>query len=122
VIWRGGRPRDFELKLDYRITAGGNSGINYRSAVVSRSRHDNQFAMKGYQCDIDGKKMSSNNYGERTPLSRRPRPDDARRRRASASRGFYVQDAESSGNSSPTTEQRHLIVRGSVATHIINGH
>src|SRR5688572_30299585 len=34
VVWRGGTPRDFELKLDYRITAGGNSGINYRSAIV----------------------------------------------------------------------------------------
>ena len=34
IIWRGGRPKDFELKLDYRITPEGNSGINYRSAVV----------------------------------------------------------------------------------------
>ena len=34
IIWRGGRPKDFELKLDYRITAAGNSGINYRSEVV----------------------------------------------------------------------------------------
>ena len=34
IIWRGGRPKDFDLKLDYRITAAGNSGINYRSAQV----------------------------------------------------------------------------------------
>ena len=34
IIWRGGRPKDFELKLDYRITPAGNSGINYRSASV----------------------------------------------------------------------------------------
>ena len=34
IIWRGGRPKDFELKLDYRITPGGNSGMNYRSASV----------------------------------------------------------------------------------------
>lgn len=34
LIWRGGRPRDFELKTDYRITAQGNSGINYRSSEV----------------------------------------------------------------------------------------
>ena len=34
IVWRGGRPRDFELKLDYRITPKGNSGINYRSALV----------------------------------------------------------------------------------------
>ena len=34
IIWRGGSPEDFELKVEYRITAGGNSGINYRSVVV----------------------------------------------------------------------------------------
>src|SRR6187401_3491703 len=34
IIWRGGEPADFELKVDYRITSGGNSGINYRSVVV----------------------------------------------------------------------------------------
>jgi hypothetical protein len=34
IIWRGGTPADFELKLDYRITEAGNSGINYRSVVV----------------------------------------------------------------------------------------
>ncbi len=34
IIWRGGKPKDFELKLDYRITPEGNSGINYRSVVV----------------------------------------------------------------------------------------
>ena len=28
IIWRGGAPKDFELKVDYRITSGGNSGIN----------------------------------------------------------------------------------------------
>ena len=34
IIWRGGSPKDFELKLDVRISAGGNSGVNYRSASV----------------------------------------------------------------------------------------
>ena len=34
IIWRGGSPADFELKLDYRITEAGNSGINYRSVVI----------------------------------------------------------------------------------------
>src|SRR5690606_27782470 len=37
IIWRGGRPKDFELKLDYRITPEGNSGVNYRSSVVPDS-------------------------------------------------------------------------------------
>ncbi|MDT8300077.1 MAG: DUF1080 domain-containing protein [Sedimentisphaerales bacterium] len=48
LIWRGGKPADFELKLEYRIT-GGNSGIQYRSAELENS----DFAMKGYQSDID---------------------------------------------------------------------
>ena len=44
--------------MDYRITAGGNSGINYRSAVVPDNMTPaNKFAMRGYQCDIDGQNM-----------------------------------------------------------------
>ncbi len=48
LIWRGGKPADFELKLEYRIT-GGNSGIQYRSSELENS----DFAMSGYQSDID---------------------------------------------------------------------
>jgi hypothetical protein len=70
IVWRGGRPRDFELKLDYRITAGGNSGINYRSAIVPDPvTPDNKFAMRGYQFDLDGaKRYSGNNYEEKGRL------------------------------------------------------
>ena len=48
LIWRGGAPADFELKLDYRLT-GGNSGIQYRS----RELEGDGFAMAGYQSDMD---------------------------------------------------------------------
>src|SRR5690349_19061796 len=70
VIWRGGRPKDFELKLDYRITPEGNSGVNYRSAVVPDPvTPDNKFAMRGYQCDLDGRRMyPGNNYEEKGRL------------------------------------------------------
>jgi hypothetical protein len=55
IIWRGGSPKDFELKADYRITSGGNSGINYRSVLVPDAvTPGNRFAMRGYQADIDG--------------------------------------------------------------------
>src|ERR1043165_9028129 len=65
IIWRGGAPKDFELKCDYRITAGGNSGINYRSAMVP----DTPFAMRGYQYDIDGRNnYTGQNYEERGRL------------------------------------------------------
>lgn len=34
IIWRGDAPADFELKMEYRVSAEGNSGINYRSSEV----------------------------------------------------------------------------------------
>ncbi|HUA18892.1 MAG TPA: DUF1080 domain-containing protein [Bryobacteraceae bacterium] len=52
LIWRGGRPANFELKLEYRIT-GGNSGIQYRSIELP----DIRWAMKGYQADIDAEQQ-----------------------------------------------------------------
>ncbi len=49
LIWRGGSPGDFELRLQYRLT-GFNSGIQYRSIELP----DIKWAMKGYQADMDG--------------------------------------------------------------------
>src|SRR5262245_30884685 len=70
IIWRGDEPADFELKVDYRITPGGNSGINYRSVVVpDKVTPANKFAMRGYQCDIDGQNTyTGNNYEEKGRL------------------------------------------------------
>ncbi|MCE7054310.1 DUF1080 domain-containing protein [Algoriphagus sp. AGSA1] len=62
LIWEGGQPGDFELKADFKISEGGNSGINYRSELVE----DVPFALKGYQADIDGKNTyTGQNYEER---------------------------------------------------------
>jgi hypothetical protein len=46
IIWRGGKPADFELTLKFRIV-GGNSGIQYRSV----ERDD--FVVGGYQADFE---------------------------------------------------------------------
>jgi hypothetical protein len=62
IIWKGGSPGDFELKLEYRITERGNSGINYRSEALP----DIPYALRGYQADIDGKNnYTGQNYEER---------------------------------------------------------
>jgi len=62
IIWRGGELADFELKLEYRVSAEGNSGINYRSTEVPGVK----WAMQGYLADIDGKdQWSGQNYEER---------------------------------------------------------
>ncbi len=37
LIWRGGKPGDFELKLEYRMNST-NSGVQYRSVETARSR------------------------------------------------------------------------------------
>ena len=62
LIWRGGKPADFELMLEFKITKNGNSGINYRSVEVENVPH----ALKGYQADIDGAiNYTGQNYEER---------------------------------------------------------
>lgn len=62
LIWRGGLPADFELKAKYRISADGNSGINYRSEELPNIK----YALKGYQADIDGGNVyTGQNYEER---------------------------------------------------------
>src|SRR5260370_19391935 len=70
IICRGGEPADFQLKADYRITSAGNSGINYRSVVVpDKVTPSNQFAMRGYQADIDGQnRYTGQNYEEKGRL------------------------------------------------------
>lgn len=62
LIWQGGEMGDFILKSDFKITENGNSGINYRSEQLQ----DPQYAMKGYQADIDGQhQYTGQNYEER---------------------------------------------------------
>jgi len=61
LVWQGGKPADFELRLQYKIV-GGNSGIQYRSRVVD----DAKFIVSGYQADIDASpKYTGINYEER---------------------------------------------------------
>ena len=63
LIYKGTIPNDFELKLEYRISEKGNSGINYRSEVIEGI---NYYALKGYQFDLDGANdLTGSNYQER---------------------------------------------------------
>lgn len=62
ITWKGGEPADFELKGEFNITEKGNSGINYRSVKLP----DIQYALRGYQADIDGaNRYTGQNYEER---------------------------------------------------------
>jgi len=126
VIWRGGAPKDFELKVDYRITSLGNSGVNYRSAVVPDPvTPDNRFAMRGYQFDIDGRNnYTGQNYEEKGRLFLALRGQvthvlGTRKPIAMASLGDPKELA-----SLITTDWNpvHIIARGNVLMHYLNGH
>ena len=52
LIWRGGEPKDFELKLEFRMDAT-NSGVQIRSVQVPAGPDVGKWVMKGYQADID---------------------------------------------------------------------
>ncbi|NOX98652.1 MAG: DUF1080 domain-containing protein [Verrucomicrobia bacterium] len=53
IVWRGGLVEDFELVLDYRVSAHGNSGVGYRLSVLA----NDPFSVRGPQADIHGEQM-----------------------------------------------------------------
>jgi hypothetical protein len=125
IIWRGGEPQDFELKVDYRITAGGNSGINYRSVVVpDKVTPANQFAMRGYQCDIDGQNMyTGNNYEEkgRMFLAERGEVTHVTGTRTPIISSRFGDSKELARFITDGWNSVHLIIRGNILIHNING-
>ena len=125
IIWRGGRPKDFELKLDYRITPAGNSGINYRSETVpDLVSPDNRFALRGYQFDLDGgKRYVGNNYEEKGRLFVGVRGQVTRivGGRPPVVLATIGDAAELSGAATDDWNAVHLIVRGNTLTHLLNG-
>ena len=122
IIWHGGTTRDFELKAEYRISANGNSGINYRSVQITNS----PFAMRGYQADIDGaNQYTGQNYEEkgRTFLALRgdiSRVDADGKSRIIGSVGD--KDSLAAFIKNADWNEYHLIVRGNTMTHLLNGH
>jgi hypothetical protein len=122
AIWRGGAPADFELKAEFRVSAAGNSGINYRSVEVPTPA----FALKGYQCDIDGpNRYTGQNYEERarTFLALRGQVTRLVPGAKPAIIGTVGEKEALAAFIRPNDwNQIHLIIRGNVLTHIINGH
>ena len=126
IIWRRGEPADFELKVDYRLTSGGNSGINYRSIVVpDKITPANKFAMRGYQCDIDGQnKYTGNNYEEKGRLFLAVRGQVTR---VTGTRPPTVISALGDNKDLAALitndwNSIHLVIRGNILMHSVNGH
>lgn len=131
IIYKGGADKgmmkDFELKLDYKITDRGNSGINYRSSIVEGK----PWVMKGYQFDIDGPlkntgstRHTGNNYDEkgRTFMALRGqvgRATEGGKRQVIGTLGDYTEMTKIIKNDDWNSV--HLIVRGNTLIHMLNG-
>jgi hypothetical protein len=123
IIWRGGKTGDFEIKLEYKISAAGNSGVQYRSAAVPDA---GQWVLKGYQADIDGRNMYTGMlYEERGRgfLAERGRftrmaPGGTRKLIGSPGEAEALQAFIRTDD----FNQVHIIARGNTIVHVINGH
>jgi hypothetical protein len=62
IIWQGDMPENFEIRVEYKVSANGNSGINYRSEKIEGL----PYALRGYQADLNGANTyTGSNYEER---------------------------------------------------------
>ena len=137
IIWRGGKPADFEIKLEYRISAMGNSALQYRSSELPGTK----WVLRGYQADIDGaawgkmfyerfakpkglelRRVTAQNYEERgrTFLAlpgQLAYVGSGKTQRAIASLGNVEDLARSI---SDDWNRLHLILRGDQMIHILN--
>ena len=121
LIWRGGTPKDFELKVDFRISDHGNSGINYRSAEIPGTK----WLLRGYQADIDGAdKYTGQNYEERgrTFLAMRGQVTHVDATGPTVIASLGSSDDLKAFIHPNDWNQYHLIVRGNLLIHILNGH
>jgi 3-keto-disaccharide hydrolase len=135
VIWSGGEPADFELKLEYRMSAT-NSGIQFRSTHVPQGTSTGpngtqtvagKWVLKGYQADIDfANQFTGMIYEERgrgivmmrgqavyIGADAKPRMIGDLERTADELKGL-IKPGE--------WNTIHLIARGNTLVNIVNGH
>ena len=121
LIWRGGTPKDFELKVEFRISDHGNSGINYRSVEIPNTK----WLLRGYQADIDGAdKYTGQNYEERgrTFLAMRGQVTRVDGTGPTVIASLGSGDELKAFIHANDWNQYHLIVHGNLLIHILNGH
>jgi hypothetical protein len=146
LIWRGGEVADFELKLEYRMSST-NSGIQYRSRHLppGTANVTGRWVLAGYQADIDyGNNFTGGIFEERgrgflarrgtfgyagpSPTAATPSagPGEGGTGQPAGLRGS-IGSLESADVLRTSIKQGdwnevHIIARGRVLAHIINGH
>jgi len=121
LIWRAGAPKDFELKLEYRLNST-NSGIQIRSVQLPEA---GPFVLKGYQADIDAQnRYTGMMYEERgrgflamRGLFNRIAADKRVKTVASLGDGEALKEVIKSGD----WNQVHIIAQGNIIIQVLNG-
>ena len=137
VIWKGGEPADFELKVEYRMSAT-NSGIQFRSTHLPQgtptptptnpdAKIAGKWVLKGYQADIDfANQFTGMIYEERGRGFLMQRGQAIEIGTDGVSR--LIGNLEMSANELKTLIKPgdwntvHLIARGNTIVNIVNGH
>jgi len=63
LIWQGGQPADFELRLSFRCSTTNNSGVQYRSEQLASKSAQNKWVVRGYQHEIRNQEKLPNVAG-----------------------------------------------------------
>jgi hypothetical protein len=132
VIWRGGQPGNFELKLEFRMSAS-NSGIQFRSTHLPQGskagdgKIAGKWVLKGYQADIDfGNRYTGMIYEERGRQLLMDRGEAVEIGVDGTSRmiGNLQRNADELKALIKAGEWNtvHLIARGNTIVNIMNGH
>jgi hypothetical protein len=120
LVWQGGQPADFELRLKYRMK-GGNSGIQYRSKLLDPAK----YVVGGYQADIDSTgRYTGINYEERGRgilAERGQRVEISAEGKKNAVTALGDKDQLLKRINSDEWNDYTIIARGNHLTHIING-
>ena len=121
LIWRGGTPGDFELKLDYKIN-NTNSGVQYRSVELPDV---GKWVLKGYQADIDfqntytGQLYEERGRGFLAMRGQATETGEGRKPRliGNIKSGDDAKGAIKIGD----WNTLHIIAQGNILVHILNG-
>jgi hypothetical protein len=128
IIWRGGQPANFALKVEMKLEGeGANGGIQYRSQMLPLNKKYGQWNMRGYQADFDySNKYTGQLYEQSSPRGivawrgQMVETDPGKSHRLLASLGdpdqlkSYIKIGD--------WNQYEVIADGNTLIHIINGH
>jgi hypothetical protein len=128
LIWRGGTVKDFELKVEFRMN-GTNSGIQYRSSELPAI---GKWVLKGYQADLDFGEVYVGNVHDERGRAPTGQGHVVLSRRGQVTRVVDGPAYKVVGTIGDATllrgvmnvngwNQYHIIARGPVLMHLVNG-